>query len=164
MAELILDPTFWVAVALGLFVALVWYLGVPGLVAKQLDARADAIRAELDQAKRLREEAAAVLKDYEAKRALAEADAQKIVAGAQAEALRLAEEARAALQAQIERKTRAAEQKILQAESAALAEIRAAAAAAATKAAAQILQEHVTGAKADEITEAALRDLRAKLH
>jgi F-type H+-transporting ATPase subunit b len=164
MEHLIQDSTFWVAVAMAIFLIVLIYLGIPGMVAKMLDARADAIRDELDQARKLRHDAEATLKQYEAKRVEAEAQAQSIVANAKAEAERIAAEANAALQAQIERKTKAAEQKIAQAETTALAEVRAAAAAAAVQAAESVLKGQMTETKGDTLIDAAIRDLRAKLH
>jgi F-type H+-transporting ATPase subunit b len=164
METLVQDSTFWVAVALLIFLAVIVYLGIPGMVAKMLDARADGIRNELDQARRLRQEAEATLKQYEAKRVEAEQQAQAIVANAKAEAERIAAEANAQLQAQIERKTKAAEQKIAQAETAALAEVRAAAAAAAVQAAETVLKGQMTENKGDTLIDSAIRDLRAKLH
>jgi F-type H+-transporting ATPase subunit b len=164
MEYLVKDSTFWVAVAMAIFLIVMVYLGVPGMVAKMLDARADAIRDELDQARKLRQEAEATLKQYEAKRAEAEQQAQMVVASAKAEAERIATEANLALQAQIERKTKAAEQKIAQAETAALAEVRAAAAAAAVQAAEAVLKGQMTEAKGDALTDAAIRELRSKLH
>jgi F-type H+-transporting ATPase subunit b len=164
MAELVQDSTFWVAVALLIFLIVIVYLGIPGMVTKMLDARADGIRSELDQARKLRQEAEATLKQYDAKRVEAEKQAQDIVANAKAEAERIAAEANAQLQAQIERKTKAAEQKIAQAETAALAEVRAAAAAAAVQAAEAVLKGQMTEAKGDTLIDTAIRDLRAKLH
>lgn len=164
MEHLVQDPTFWVAVAMLVFIVVMFYLGVPGMVLKQLDARADAIRDELNQAARLRQQAEATLKQYEAKRMEAEAQAGQIVANAKAEAERVAAEANAQLQALIERKTKAAEQKIAQAETAALAEVRAAAATAAGQAAEAVLKGQMTEARGDVLIDAAIRDLRAKLH
>jgi F-type H+-transporting ATPase subunit b len=164
MEQLVQDSTFWVAVALVVFLVVIVYLGIPGMVAKMLDARADGIRTELDQARKLRQEAEATLKQYEAKRIEAEQQAQSIVANAKAEAERIASEANAQLQQLIERKTRAAEQKIAQAETAALAEVRAVAAAAAAQAAEAVLTAQMTEAKGDTLIDSAIRDLRAKLH
>lgn len=164
MAELVQDSTFWVAVALAIFFVVMVYLGIPGQIAKMLDARADGIRNELDEARKLRQEAEATLKQYEAKRVEAEKQAQDIVANAKAEAERIAAEANAQLQQYIERKTKAAEQKIAQAESAALAEVRAAAAAAAVQAAEAVLKGQMTESKGDTLINSAIRDLRAKLH
>lgn len=164
MDQLIQDSTFWVAVALLIFLGVIAYLGVPGMIAKMLDARADGIRNELDQARKLRQEAEATLKQYESKRVEAEKQAEGIVANAKAEAERIAAEANAQLQQQIERKTKAAEQKIAQAETAALAEVRAAAAAAAVQAAEAVLKGQMTETKGDGLIDAAIRDLRTKLH
>lgn len=164
MAELVQDATFWVAVAMAIFLILMVYLGIPGQIAKMLDARADGIRNELDQARKLRQEAEATLKQYESKRVEAEKQAQDIVANAKAEAERIAVEANAQLQQLIERKTKAAEQKIAQAETSALAEVRAAAAAAAVQAAEAVLKGQMTESKGDTLINSAIRDLRAKLH
>lgn len=164
MEHLVQDATFWVAVAMAIFIILMIYLGIPGMIAKMLDARADGIRNELDQARKLRQEAEATLKQYEAKRVEAEQQAQAIVANAKAEAERIATEANAQLQQQIERKTKAAEQKIAQAETSALAEVRAAAASAAVQAAEAVLKRQMSDAKGDALIDAAIRDLRAKLH
>ena len=164
MTEMLSDPTFWVGVGLAMFVALTVWMKVPAAVAAQLDARAANIRNELDQAQRLRAEAQAVLKQYEAKRGEAEAEAQAIVAAATTDAARMTQDAEAQLKAMIERRAKTAEQKIAQAETAAIAEVRAAAATAAAKAAEQIIKGQMTEAKSDALTDAALRDLRSILH
>jgi len=164
MSGLFGDPTFWVAVGTVLFIALVVYLRVPGMVAKMLDDRSAAIKNELDEAKRLREEAEILLKQYRAKTAGAEQEAKAIIDNAKEMADRLAIEARAQLEQQIERRAKMAEQKIAQAEADAIAEVRAAATAAATSAAAEVIGKRLTEAKSDALIEASIRDLRTKLH
>ena len=129
------NPEFWVLVGFVLVIALLVWKGVPGMVGKMLDQRAAVIAAELAEARRLREEAAALLADYKKRSAGAEAEAQAIVTEARADAVRFAEESRATLTAQIARRAQAAQDKITQAEAAALAEIRALAADAAASAA-----------------------------
>ena len=107
--------------------------------AKSLDDRAARIKAELDEAKKLKEEAAALLADYQRKRGEAEHEAADIIAGAKAEAERLAADAKAKLEEFVARRTKLAETKIAQAEAQAAADVRAAAAEAAVAAAEKIL-------------------------
>src|SRR5690242_21517566 len=126
--ELLHEGEFWVAVGFVLVILLLVWKGAPGMIAKMLDARAAAIDAELEEARRLNAEAAALLNEYRARAAGAEAEAEAILAEARAEAARFAEESRKALAAQIDRRTRAAGDKFAQAEAAALAEIQALAA------------------------------------
>ena len=164
MSEFFQDPTFWVAVSTGLFILLLIWRRVPALVAKMLDDRAAAIKAELDEARRLREEAEALLKQYRAKTANAEQEAKAIIDAAKDTAERMAIDARAQLQLQLERRAKMAEQKIAQAETEAIAEVRAAATAAATAAAAEVIGKRMTEAKGDDLIEASIRDLRTKLH
>lgn len=164
MSEFFQDPTFWVAVGTVLFIALLIWRRVPALVAKMLDDRAAAIRAELDEARRLREEAEVLLKQYRAKTANAEQEAKAIIDTAKEVADRMAIDARAQLQLQLERRAKMAEQKITQAETEAIAEVRAAATAAATAAAAEVIGKRMTEAKGDDLIEASIRDLRTKLH
>src|SRR5436189_3980100 len=106
----------WVAVAFVLFVALGIYLKVPAMLAKMLDERADKIGKELAEAKKLREEAQALLAEYQKKRTEAEKDAAKIVAQAKVEAEAYSVETLKKLAETIERRTKQAAQKIAQAE------------------------------------------------
>lgn len=158
------DPTFWVAVGTVLFLILVVYMRAPQTVAKMLDDRAAAIKAELAEAKRLREEAEALLKQYRAKTANAEQEAQAIVQAAKDASERAAADARVQLSQQIERRAKMAEEKIAQAEAEAIAEVRAAATAVATVAAAEVIGRRMTETKGDELIDSAIRDLRTKLH
>lgn len=158
------DPTFWTGVGLVMFLLILVWQNVPAAIAKSLDARADAIRNELDEAKRLRTEAEALLAQYEKKRGEAEKEAEAILAAARAEAERMTHEAKGQLQAQIERRAKMAEQKIAQAETKALADVRAAAADAAVQAAEKILRAQMQEGRADAIVDAGLKDLRSKLH
>ncbi|MEQ1866613.1 MAG: F0F1 ATP synthase subunit B [Micropepsaceae bacterium] len=158
------DPTFWVAVGTVLFIALLIWRKVPGMVAKMLDERAAGIKAELDEAKRLREEAEALLKQYRAKTAGAQQEAQAIIDAAKASTERMAADARVQLQQQLERRAKMAEQKIAQAEAEAIAEVRAVATAVAANASAAVIGQRMTDAKGDELIDGAIRDLRTKLH
>ena len=158
------DPTFWVAVGTTLFVLLAIRLKVPSMIAGMLDARAAAIKSELDEAKRLREEAEALLADYRKKTANAVQEAQAIVDGAKAAADRMAADAKIALDQQIERRAKMAEQKIAQAEADAIAEVRAAATSLATAAAASVISKQMTDAKGDALINSAIAGLGANLH
>ena len=164
ITELLGDAEFWVAVAFVLFVAGMGYLGVHKMVAKSLDERADKIKAELDEARKLKDEAAQLLAEYQRKRQQAEAEAQDIIAGAKAEADRLAIEAKAKIEEFIARRTKMAETKIAQAEAQATADVRAAAADAAVAAAEKILTQETKGQLAGELIAKGIDDVRKKLN
>ena len=162
--ELLGDAEFWVAVAFVIFVAGLGYLGVHKMVAKSLDDRADRIKAELDEARRLKDEAAALLAEYQRKRQQAEGEAQEIIAGAKAEADRLAVEAKAKIEEFVARRTKMAETKIAQAEAQATADVRAAAADAAIAAAEKILTAETKGKLAGDLIAKGIEDVRKKLN
>ncbi len=129
------EPEFWVAIAFVIFVAGLGYLGVHRIIAKSLDERAGRIKAELDEARKLKNEAAQLLAQYQRKRQEAESEAQEIIAAAKAEADRLAIEAKGKIEEFVARRTKMAETKIAQAEAQATADVRSAAAEAAVAAA-----------------------------
>jgi F-type H+-transporting ATPase subunit b len=158
------EPEFWVAVAFVILMGVFAYAGVHNTVLKALDHRAERIKAELDDAKRLRDEAAKVLADYKARRASAEAEATEIVASAKAEAERIAAEAKTKMEDFVARRTKAAEGKIALAEAQALADVRAAAADAAVAAASTILSQTVKGEVADDLLAKGIADVRQKLN
>jgi len=158
------NPEFWVLVGFVLVVALLLWKGVPGMVGKMLDQRAAAIAAELAEARRLREEAAALLADYKKRAAGAEAEAQTIVTEARAEAARFAEDARANLSAQIARRAQTAQDKIAQAEAAALAEIRGLAADAAIKAAQKLIAARMDENRAGALIADSIKHVGEKLN
>jgi F-type H+-transporting ATPase subunit b len=158
------EPEFWVAVAFVILMAGFAYLGVHRTVLKALDHRAERIKAELDDARRLKEEAAKLLAEYKARQAAAEREAQDIVAGARAEAERIATEARAKLEDFVARRTKTAESKIALAEAQALADVRAAAANAAVAAAATLLSQSVKGSVADDLLAKGITEVRTKLN
>ena len=154
----------WVAVAFVIFVGVLIYFGVHKLLVNALDQRSARIRGELDEARRLKEEAAKVLAEYQRKRQDAESEAQAIIAGARAEAERTAAEAKAKMEEFVARRTRMAETKITQAEAQALADVRAAAAEAAVAAAEKILSRTVKGKLAEELINKGVEDLKSKLN
>lgn len=158
------DPEFWVAVAFVIFVAGLGYLGVHKKLADALDARAARIKAELDDAAKLRNEAMALLAEYQRKRQEAETEAQEIIAGAKAEAERLAIEAKAKIEEFVARRTKMAETKIAQAEAQAAADVRSAAAEAAVTAAEKILTQETNGKLASTLVSKGIEDIRKKLN
>ena len=158
-----LDNTWWTFIGLVLFLALLGYLGVFGRITGILDARARRISHELEEARRLREEAQALLAEYQKKRLAAEREAAEIIESAKGEAVRMTEEAEISLREMIERRTRATETKIAQAETHAIAEVKAMAAEVAVRAATQILQAKVQGPVADDLVSRSIADVRARL-
>ena len=158
------EPETWVAVAFVILMALFAYLGIHRTVLTALDKRAERIKAELDDARRLKDEAAKLLADYKAKRATAEREADEIISNAKAEAERIATEAKAKMEDFVARRTKTAESKIALAEAQAVADVRAAAANAAVTAATTILSQSVKGSVADDLLAKGIAEVRAKLN
>ena len=158
------EPEFWVAVAFVILMGVFGYLGIHRTVLKALDHRSERIKAELDDARRLREEASKLLAEYKARHATAEREAQDIISNAKAEAERIAAEAKTKMEDFVARRTKTAEGKIALAEAQALADVRAAAANAAVSAASTILSQSVKGSVADDLLAKGITEVRAKLN
>jgi F-type H+-transporting ATPase subunit b len=158
------DPATWVAVSFILFIALGIYLKVPAMIAKMLDERADKISKELAEARKLREEAQALLAEYQKKRVEAEKDAANIVAQAKVEAEAYGVETRKKLAETIERRTKQAAQKIAQAEAAAIKEVRTTATEAAIAAASRLVGEAVQGAKGSKLIDESIAAVKSRLN
>jgi F-type H+-transporting ATPase subunit b len=157
------EAEFWVAVAFVIFVALLWRVEVHKSLAATLDDRSKKVSAELGEARRLKEEAEALLAEYRRKQREAESEAQSIVAQAKVEAEEIAAEAKKRMEEFVARRTKMAEAKIAQAEAQALADVRAAAAEAAVKASEKVLSETVKGKVAGDLLSAAIRDVKTHL-
>jgi F-type H+-transporting ATPase subunit b len=157
-------PEFWVAVAFVILMVIFGYVGVFKTMISALDKRAARIKSELEEAERLKQEAAKVLADYKARSAKAEAEAADIIANANAEAERIAAEAKAKLEDFVTRRTKTAESKIALAEAQALADVRAAAAEAAVQAASTIMSQSVKGQLADDLLARSITEVRQKLN
>jgi F-type H+-transporting ATPase subunit b len=164
MSELFLEAEVWVAFAFVIFLGLLTYIGAHRMVTKALDDRTARIKAELDEARRLKDEAAKLLADYQRKRHEAESEAQGIISGAQAEAERLAVEAKTRMEEFVTRRTKMAETKIAQAEAQAAADVRAAAAEAAVAAAEKILRQQAQGPLAEQLIARGIEDVRKRLN
>lgn len=158
------EAEFWVAVAFVILIGILVYMGVPKMITAALDNRSARIRAELDEARRLKDEAQALLAEYQRRQQDAEAEAQAMIASARSEAERIAAEARQKMEDFVARRTSMAENKIAQAEAQALADVRSAAADAAVSAAERILTQSVKGDVADRLLTTSIADLKTKLN
>ena len=159
-----MDATFWALVGLILFIAVVVYFGAPGMINKSLDARAERIRHDLDEARRLRDEAQQLLAEYQRKRKEAEQEAGDIVAAARREAEILVAEAKQKTDDYVARRTALAEQKIAQAERDAVAEVRGRAVDIAVEAAGKLLADKVDTGKDASLFKSALAEVKARLN
>ena len=148
-----LTPTAWVALAMIAVFALMIWKKVPAAIGKALDGKIAEIRDQLDEAKTLRAEAEALKKEYEAKAAAATSEAAAMVERAKAESKAIVAKAKKDAEALVERRTQMAESKIAAEERAAIDEVRAVAAKAATAAATRLIAD-----RRDAATDKALVD------
>ena len=162
--ELIKDPTFWVGLCFVLFLALLVYLKIPSKIAAALDTRAETIRTELEEARKLREEAQALLAEYERKQRTAEKEAESIITLAKQEAEALAGETREKLKETLERRMKLAEEKIARAEEQARGEVRTTAVNVAIAAAEKIISDKMTPAASKKLVDQSIKDLKGKLN
>ncbi len=154
----------WVAVSFLILMGVFAYFGVHKTILKALDHRRDRIKDEIDDARRLKEEASKLVAEYRARRESAEREAQEIITNAKAEAERIAAEARAKMEDFVARRTKSAESKIAMAETQAIADVRAAAAEAAVSAAGRIMTQTVKGSVADDLVTQGIQDVRQRLN
>lgn len=157
-------PEFWVGVSFVGFLALIVYFGAPKMIAKALDDRADGIRAELDEARRLREEAKNLLADYQRKQRDAEEEAKSIIAQAKHEAELLATEAKEKLTESLIRRSKMAEDKIAQAEAQAIKDVHNKAAEVAIAAVSRLIASDLTKDKATGLVDDSIKGLASKLN
>lgn len=158
------DPTFWALVGLILFFILIIYMKVPGKLTGALDNRAETIRTELEQARKLREEAQALLAEYQRKAREAEAEVEEIIDQAKREADAFGSEAKKRVEDYVASRTKMAEAKIAQAEAQAIREVRSLSADVAISASQRILAARARGATADGLINQAIEDVKTKLH
>jgi F-type H+-transporting ATPase subunit b len=154
---------FWVLAAFVIFALILVRMRVHHSVLGSVDQRAVMIKAQLEEARSLREEAQRVLGEYQQKRSAAEQEAASIIAAARAEADRLAVEAKGKAEDFVARRTKMAESKIAQAEAQAVADVRAAAADAAASAAEKVIALKVKGSEADKFIERGIAQLKSRL-
>jgi F-type H+-transporting ATPase subunit b len=157
------NPELWVGVGLLAFIAILWMTGAFKMAMSGLDAKAQKIQSDLDEAARIRSDAEALLADIRKQRAEAEAQAKTVLAAAQEEAKRLAEEAKAKLEETVTRRAALAERKIANAQAEAEAQVKAAAVDLAAQAAEAVLASRLAGAKTDALADSAIGELAGKL-
>lgn len=163
-AGLALDNTFFAFVALVIFLGIVFYAGAHRKVGGALDDRARLIESEIASARKLREDAEALLAEYKQKRLDAEKEAQDIIAQAKADATSYAEDAKKKLADTLARRTKQAEQKIAQAEAAAVKDVRAAATDKAIAAAARLIKDGAKGKGGEKLVAESIAAVKTRLN
>lgn len=158
------NTDFVVLLGFLLFIGVLVYFKVPGMLGGLLDKRAEGIRDDLQQARQLREDAQTLLASYERKSREVQEQADRIVAHARQEAELAAEQARADLKQSIARRMAAAEQQIASAQSSAVREVRDQAAVVAISAAREVVAAQMTAASANKMIDDAIAEVGAKLH
>ena len=158
------NTDFIVLVAFILFIAVLFYFKVPGMISKMLDDRAAGIQSEIDEARALREEAQTLLASYERKQKEVQEQADKIVEQAKKDAEAAAEQARADLKTSIERRMAAATDQIASAEASAVKEVRDTAAVVAVQAARDVIAKQMTAADGNKLIDDAIAEVDARLH
>ena len=158
------DATFFALVALIIFLGIVAYAGGFKTMGSGLDARAERIRKELEHAAQLRKEAEALLAEYKQKRLDAEKEAASIVAAAKADAEEYAAETRRKLADTLDRRTKQAEQKIAQAEAAAIKDVRNVATDLAIAASHHLAAEAAKGSKGAELISESINAVKNRLN
>ena len=153
-----------VAIAFVIFLGILVYVGVPRIVGKMLDDRADKIKGEIDEARALREEAQSLLASFERKQKEVQAQADKIVATAKEEATAAAAKAEDDLKATIARRLAAAEDQIASAEASAVQEVREKAVSVAIDAARDVIAKNLKAADQGSLIDDAIAEVGKKLH
>ena len=158
------NTNFIVLVAFLIFVGIILYVGVPGKIGAMLDKRAATIKAELDEARALREEAKSILATYERRQKEVQEQADRIVTKAREEAVAAAAQAKLDLQATLARRLQAAEDQIASAEASAVREVRDRAVSIAIAAAGEVLAKHTSAADGNALIEDAIQQIETRLH
>jgi F-type H+-transporting ATPase subunit b len=158
------SPEAWVAIGFVCFFLLLAYLGVHRKLVDALDSRQARIKGELEEARRLREEAQALLAEFQRKGQAAESEAEAIIASAKAEAERLTAEAKLRMEDFVARRIKIAETKITQAEAHAVAEVRGAAADAAVATAEKVLAAAAKGKVAEDLLARGIEDVKQRFN
>lgn len=158
------DNSFWALIGLVLFLLLMVYFKVPGMIAKALDSRAGKIKSDLDEARELKEEAKQQLAEYQRRRREAEVEAKEIVAAAEREASMMLQDARVKTEEYVTRRTAMAETKIAQAEIEAIAEVRSSAVDIAVAAASRILAERGNAGESGRFIDQSIAEVRSRLN
>ncbi|WP_420586232.1 F0F1 ATP synthase subunit B [Ruegeria sp.] len=158
------NTDFVVTLGFIVFIAVLFYFKVPGMIGGALDNRAEGIKSELDEARALHEEARSLLASYERKQREVQTQADAIVAAAKDDAALAAEQAKADLEKSIARRLAAAQDQIASAEASAVKEVRDQAITVAVSAANAVLAKQMTATQANKLIDAAIADVGEKLH
>ncbi|MCR8725986.1 F0F1 ATP synthase subunit B [Frigidibacter sp. ROC022] len=158
------NPHFIIIIAFLIFVGVLVYLKVPGKLGGMLDQRAATIRKELDEARKMREEAQAILASYERKQKDVQEQADRIISTAKAEAAAAADKAKEDLKVSIARRLASAEDQIASAQAAAVREVRNRAAEIAVEVAGEVMAKQMTAAKSNAMIDDAIAAVSSKLH
>ncbi len=158
------NTDFVVSLAFILFVAILLYLKVPSLIGGLLDKRADGIRADLEEAKKLKDEAQSILASYERKQQEIGEQAERIIANAKEEAEAAAVQAKEDLQKSIERRIQTAEEQLTSAEAAAISQIRETAISVAIEAVSVVIRENSKQSDQERYLENSIAEVEKKLH
>jgi F-type H+-transporting ATPase subunit b len=158
------DASFWALIGLLIFLGILAYFKVPAMIGKGLDDRANKIRNELEEARKLREEAAELLAEYQRKRKEAEKEAEGVIEAANREAKAIAIEAKAKTEEYVERRTAMAEQKIAQAEADAVNAVRSTAVDVAIAATEKLLGEKMTAKSEGDLFKQSLSQVKSGLN
>lgn len=157
------DASFWSAVAFVIFVIAV-FKPIKGALTSGLDGKIDAIRSEVDEAKRLREEAQNILASYQRQQRDAAAEVEKLLERAKAEAETHRKAGEKALAETLRRQELQAAEKIAQAEAAAVRKVRELAVDIAVAATAKVLSDKLQGSEGDALIDTAISNLPERLH
>ncbi|MBT5186017.1 MAG: ATP F0F1 synthase subunit B [Kordiimonadaceae bacterium] len=158
------DPATWVSLAVTLFFVLIIWKKIPAIFAKMLDERSVVISEQLENARSLREEAGALLAKYERDQHAAEKQAADLMANAEAEIKLIISDSKAQTEEITKRRSEIAEQKIAQAEAAAIKEIKSLTINVATSAARELIEANLKSADHDALIKSSTDNLDAKLH
>ncbi len=162
--EFLNDTEIVVGIGFVIFVAVLIYYRVPGMVMRRLDARAVHIKAELDEARALREEAQSLLASYERKQKEVQAQAEDIVTAARSEGEKAAVAAKEDIRRSVARRLKTATDQIEAAEIAAVRQIRDRAISVAVAAAAEVMRERISPEETDRLIDASIEEVGTKLH
>jgi len=164
LSEILSNPMTWVTLSTLAFVGLIIHFKVPRMATDALDARAETIAKELDEAAKLREEAQALLASYQRRQRQAEKEVEEIIALAKAESVRMRSETEKALAEHIERRTAMAEDKIAQAEAQALQDVSIYAADTAVNATRKLLTDRIDDTQGAALIDKNIDEITSKLH
>lgn len=158
------DPTFWVAGSFTVFVGAIVVKGGLKKIGEMLDEKGKKIAAQIEEAKSLRDEAEALLTEYQRRQRDGEKEAAEIMARAKEDAGLLVEQAKKEVEDLTRRRTRSAEEKIAQAEIAAVKSVRSAAIDVAIDATRQVLASELKGDAGKKLVDVSINDIGGKLH